>query len=105
MSGWKFNALYGNCLAGDGRDQHIWFFEGSRLIGMDTKEPDSSKEIIGLWCDDETFAFMCVLYRRNDTNCCPTGGGAIVQFRVSGGHVVALDKLPAHQLGSVPLGR
>ena len=78
MSGWRFNALYGNCLAGDGRDQHIWFFDGGHLIGMDTREPDSSKEIIGLWRDEDTIAFMYVLFRSADTNCCPTGGGEIV---------------------------
>jgi hypothetical protein len=105
MSGWRFNVLYGNCLAGDGRDQHVWFFAGSRLIGMDTKEPDSSKDIIGLWRDSDTFAFMYVLYRRNDANCCPTAGGAVVRFRLADGRVVALEKLPPQQLGSAPLGR
>src|SRR5579862_2631320 len=54
MTGWKFNALYGNCLAGDGRDQHIWFFSGGRYIGSDTHEPFSSREIIGLWRDVDT---------------------------------------------------
>jgi hypothetical protein len=104
-AGWRFNALYGNCRAGDGRDQHIWFFSGGRLIGIDTREPDSSKEIIGLWRDGNTIAFMYVLYRRADSNCCATGGGKIVRFRVEGSHVKALDPLPPHQLGSIPLGR
>ena len=63
MAGQRFNALYGNCLAGDGRDQHIWFFSGGRFIGSDTREPDSSKDIIGLWRTGDTIAFMYVLYR------------------------------------------
>jgi hypothetical protein len=105
MAGWRFNALYGNCRAGDGRDQHIWFFSGGRFIGIDTREPDSSKEIIGLWRDRNTIAFMYVLYRRHDSNCCATGGGKIVRFRVAGNRVMALDQLPPHQLGTIPVGR
>jgi LppP/LprE lipoprotein len=105
VAGWRFNALYGNCLAGDGRDQHIWFFVGRTLVGSDTREPDSSKQIVGLWRDGDTIAFMYVLYRRSDSNCCPTGGGKIVRFHVSGTHVRALDRFPPHQLGGVALGR
>jgi hypothetical protein len=103
--GWRFNALYGNCRAGDGRDQHTWFFSGGRFIGIDTREPDSSKEIIGLWRDGNTIAFMYVLYRRHDPNCCATGGGKIVRFRIEGNRVRALDQLPPHQLGTIPVGR
>jgi hypothetical protein len=104
MAGWKFNALYGNCRAGDGIDQHIWFFSGSRFIGRDTREPDSSKEIISLWRTGDTMAFMYVLYRKADANCCATGGGKIVRFRIQGNRVKALDPLPPH-LGSVSPGR
>jgi len=92
MSGTTFNAVYGNCRTGDGTDQHIWFFAGGRFVGMDSRTP--SKSIIGLWRDDRTLAFMYVLYRSSDPNCCPTGGGKIVRFRWSGTRVVALDRLP-----------
>jgi hypothetical protein len=105
VAGWRFNAVYGNCHAGDGRDQHIWFFVGRDLIGTDTREPDSSKQIVGLWRDGDTIAFMYVLYRRNDSNCCPTGGGKIIRFRLSGKRVRSLDALPPHQRGTVALGR
>ena len=105
MPGWTFNALYGNCQAGDGRDQHIWFFKGRHLVGTDTREPDSSKDIIGVWRTGDTIAFMYVLYRRSDPNCCPTGGGKIVRFRLQGNQVRPLDALPPHQLGSVVTGR
>jgi hypothetical protein len=105
MAGWKFNALYGNCGAGDGRDQHVWFFSGSHFIGSDTREPDSSKDVIGLWRTGDTIAFMYVLYRNGDSNCCATGGGKIVRFRIEGNQVKALDPLPPHQLGSVSVGR
>jgi hypothetical protein len=30
-----FNPIYGNCKAGDGTDQHIWFFVGGRFVGTD----------------------------------------------------------------------
>jgi hypothetical protein len=52
------------------------------------------KEIIGIWRDDQAMAFMYVLYRSGDPNCCPTGGGKIVRFRWNGKRVVALDRLP-----------
>jgi hypothetical protein len=105
VPGRRFNALYGNCRAGDGRDQHVWFFADGRFIRSDTREPDSSKRIIELWDDSETIAFLYVLYGRDDANCCPTGGGRIVRFRIEGSHVRALDRLPARQLGTVPAGR
>jgi hypothetical protein len=97
VHGWAFNAIYGNCMAADGRDQHIWFFLRGRFIGTDAR--DASKEIIGIWRDDRTIAFMYVLYRSSDANCCPTAGGRIVRFRWTGRRVVALDRLPP------PVGR
>jgi hypothetical protein len=57
--GLRFNALYGNCRAGDGRDQHIWFFDGGRFVGTDA--PKSSHWIIGAWRDAKTIAFLYVL--------------------------------------------
>jgi hypothetical protein len=95
--GSKFNALYGNCRAGDGRDQHVWFFLGGRFIGSDTRKLFSSKEIFGVWRGDTVIAFMYVLYRASDPNCCPTGGGKIVRFRLHSGHVVRLDPLPKNR--------
>ena len=99
-----FNALYGNCMAGDGRDQHIWFFFRGRFVGTDAH--DSSKDLIGIWRDARTMAFMYVLYRSNDPNCCPTGGGKIVRFRWNGKRVIPLDRLPPSLSRSgVTLGR
>jgi hypothetical protein len=89
----QFNALYGNCRAGDGRDQRIWFFVGGRFLGTDAAK--SSHYIIGLWRDDRRIAFLYVLYRQSDPECCPTGGGAIVRFRWTGSRVARLDRLPA----------
>jgi hypothetical protein len=87
-----FNALYGNCRAGDGRDQRVWFFERGRFVGVDAST--SSHDIVGVWRDDRTIAFLYVLYRRSDPECCPTGGGAIVRFRWNGKRVARLDPLP-----------
>lgn len=92
IADFSFNALYGNCRAGDGRDQHIWFFARGRFVGLDA--PTSSHDIIGLWRDDTTIVVMYVLYRQSDPECCPTGGGAIVRFRWNGKRVVRLDPLP-----------
>lgn len=91
-AGWAFDALYGNCLAADGSDGHIWFFDRGRFVGRDA--PTSSREIIGLWRNDRTIAVMYVLYRQSDPDCCATGGGAIVRFRWNGKRVRRLDPLP-----------
>ncbi len=103
MHGSTFNALFGNCRAGDGHNQRVWFFAGRRFIRTDARR--SSKEVIGVWRDGDTIAFLYVLYRRDDSNCCPTGGGRIVRFRWNGSHVVVLDRLPRRQDGSIALGR
>jgi len=90
--GWSFNALYGNCRAGDGRDQHVWFFSRGHFVGTDA--PNSSLDIVGVWRDDKTIAFLYVLYRPSNPLCCPTGGGAIVRFRWNGKRLARLDPLP-----------
>jgi hypothetical protein len=100
-----FNALYGDCGGGDGHDQRIWFFDGARFIGADTR--GSSAGIIGLWRDLNTITFMYVLYRPSDALCCATGGGTVVRYRWTGKHVVRLDPLPhrtasAHHPGRYP---
>jgi hypothetical protein len=98
--GWKFDVLYGNCRAEDGRDAHAWFFERGRFIGADV--PTGSKshwifgshQIIGLWRDGDTVALLYVLYRPSDPECCATGGGAVVRYRLKAGSVHRLDPLP-----------
>jgi hypothetical protein len=92
MQGARFNALYGNCRAGDGHDQHIWFFVGGHFVGMDASH--SSPQILGLWKTGDTLAFMYVLYRPRDPNCCATGGGKIVRFHWTGRRVDPLDAVP-----------
>jgi hypothetical protein len=101
--GARFNALFGNCRAGDGHDQHVYFFDRARYVGSDGL--GTSSEVLGLWRDETTFAFMYVLYRRQDPLCCPTGGGKIVRFRWNGRRFRALDRSPPRQNGNVPLGR
>jgi len=93
--GARFNALYGNCRAGDGRDQHVWFFVGHRFAG--TAALTASRDIVGLWRDDRTIAFLYVLHRARDPNCCPTGGGKVVRFRLGGSSVRVLDALPRNR--------
>jgi hypothetical protein len=100
--GWRLNALYGDCGGGDGRDQHVWFFVGHRFVGEDDRQP--SNGIIGLWRDPTHIAFMYVLYRRKDPECCPTGGGAVVRFHWNGRRFVALDPLPP-RVGKAAVGR
>jgi len=92
IRGTRLNALYGNCRAGDGHDQHIWFFVAGRFVGMDATH--SSPQIFGLWGTGDTLAFMYVLYRPHDSNCCATGGGKVVRFRWTGRRVDPLDAVP-----------
>ena len=87
-----FNALYGDCGGGDGHEQRIWFFNGSRFVGHDANR--SSGEIIGSWRDLNTMAFLYVLYRSTDAMCCATGGAVSVRYRWNGRKVVRLDPLP-----------
>ncbi len=87
-----FNALYGNCRAGDGGDEHVWFFDHGRFVGTDA--PNSSHYIVETWRDDKTIAFLYVLYRPSDPACCPAGGGMSVRFRWNGTRVIRMDPLP-----------
>jgi hypothetical protein len=98
-----FNALYGDCGGGDGGDQRIWFFDGSRFLGTDA--PTSSASIVGLWRDLNTIAFMYVLYRPKDALCCATGGGRIVRYHWTGKRIVRLDPLPRRTAGGRQPGR
>ncbi len=93
-AGWRFNVLYGNCRAGDGTDQHAWFFDRSRLLGVD--DPAGSHGIIGLWRTGQTIALLYVLRHWSDPECCATGGGAIVRFHLHPGGVHRLDRLPPY---------
>lgn len=99
----RFNALYGDCGGGDGRDQRIWFFAGGRFVGTDART--SSSSIVGLWRDLNTIAFMYVLYRPKDALCCASGGGAIVRYRWTGKRVVRLDPLPPRTANNHHPGR
>jgi hypothetical protein len=81
----------------------VWFFRRGRFVGNDA--PTSSKDIRDVWRDGVTIAFLYVLYRPDDPNCCPTGGAKIVRFRWTGKSVTRLDPLPPRQNGRTPLGR
>ena len=62
--------------------------------GPQTRSLHLNHEVIGLSRDHKTMAFLYVLYRRSDPECCPTGGGTIVRFRWNGKRVIRLDPLP-----------
>jgi LppP/LprE lipoprotein len=98
-----FNALYGDCGGGDGHEQRIWFFRGSRFVGHDDRQ--SSGEIIGSWRNLNTLAFLYVLYRPADAMCCPTGGAVSVRYRWNGKKVVRLDPLPPRTASKSRPGR
>jgi hypothetical protein len=84
-------------------DQNVWFFAGKRFIGNDAAT--SSAEIIGLWRNLNTMAFLYVLYRTTDALCCPTGGGRVVRFRATASQVIPLDPLPPRAASARSPGR
>jgi len=79
--------------SGDGFNKRAFFFENGRFLGTDAAAP--SRELQEVWSTSDTVALLYVLYRRNDPNCCPTGGGAIVRFHWNGRRLVALDRIPS----------
>jgi LppP/LprE lipoprotein len=63
-------------------------------VRRSNKHWNGSHEIVGLWRDGRTIALLYVLYRDVDPECCPTGGGAVVRYRLEKGHIRRLDPLP-----------
>jgi hypothetical protein len=89
----KLNVLIGTFTrSADGYNKRAFFFLGRRYLGTDAAAPSASLQEV--WRDDRTIALLYILYRTNDPNCCPTGGGKIVRFRWNGKRIVALDRIP-----------
>ncbi len=86
----------------DGYNQRAFFFYRGRYLGTDASTP--SLQVSLMWENGETIALMYVLYRPRDSFCCPTGGGRIVRFHWNGQRLVALDRIPPHDLNA-PLHR
>lgn len=82
--------------------QLAFFFWGSTYLGTDTSNP--SAHITPLWGNGDTVALNYTLYRPDDPNCCPTGGGAIVRFHWNGTRLQALDPIPTDGIDA-PLSR
>ena len=61
-------------------------------MGNDTAEPSLSLDVAG--SDATTVTLRYRLYRASDSLCCPTGGSARVRFRLAGGKVRPLDRIP-----------
>ena len=92
--GVTLNVLIGTYTrSADGYNKRAFFFVNHRgYIGTDTRVPSLSMFLV--WGDDTTSAIMYILYRRNDPNCCPTGGGKIVRYRWTGSRLRPLDRIP-----------
>ena len=90
----RLNVLIGTKTgSADGYMKRAFFFvKGRGFVGIDSRAP--SLQVFDLWQDDTTAALLYILYRRNDANCCPTGGGKIVRFRWTGTRLRALDRIP-----------
>jgi LppP/LprE lipoprotein len=102
--GSTLNVLIGTFTrSADGYNKRAFFFVKHRgYIGTDTRNPSLSMFL--LWADDTTGAIMYILYRRNDPNCCPTGGGKIVRYRWTGRRLRPLDRIPTAN-ANAPLHR
>jgi LppP/LprE lipoprotein len=89
----KLNVLIGRfAQSADGYNQRAFFFLGRRYLGTDAAAPSAALQEV--WRDDRTIALLYILYRANDPNCCPTGGGKIVRFHWNGTRLVAVDRIP-----------
>lgn len=84
--------------------QRAFFFVESDYIGTDTSADSASIEYAGQ--DDETVSLSYALYRRDDPNCCPTGGDATVtyQFNPDRESLTPLDEIPSDS-GNARLSR
>jgi hypothetical protein len=69
-----------------------FFFADGKFLGNDTAEPSLSLDVAG--SDATTVTLRYRLYRASDSLCCPSGGSARVRFRLAGGKVRALDRIP-----------
>ena len=55
----------------------VFFYDGE-FVGTDTH--DFSANVSVEWYGSEPVALLYILYRPDDIECCPTGGGATVRF-------------------------
>ena len=87
------NALIGACAGVEGYCKKTFFFYDGRYLGTDALDPSS--QISFVWRTNDTIALNYVLYRKEDSMCCPTAGGATVRFQWDGSKLVALDHIPS----------
>lgn len=76
--------------------QRAFFFLGGEYLGNDTSADSAGIEYAGQ--DSNTVSLDYVLYRRNDANCCPSGGKATVRYDWNGSELVPLDEIPPDSL-------
>jgi hypothetical protein len=69
-----------------------FFFADGKFMGNDTAEPSLSVDVAA--SDATTVTLRYRLYRASDSLCCPSGGSARVRFRLAGGKVRPLDRIP-----------
>ncbi len=85
-----------------GYNQLAFFFLGNHYLGTDSSQPSAAVHIVGQSDTEVTLAYA--LYRPHDTQCCPSGGQAVVHFQLNNGTLTPLDPIPPTS-SSAPLSR
>jgi hypothetical protein len=80
--------------------QRAFFFVGDDYLGTDTSEDSAHIEYAGQ--DDTQVSLSYQLFRRNDPNCCPTGGEATVRYQLAadGETLTPLDPIPSESINA-----
>ncbi len=75
-----------------GYNQLAFFFLGNHYLGTDSSQPSAAVHVVDQSDTEVTLAYA--LYRPHDTQCCPSGGQAVVHFQLDNGTLTPLDPIP-----------
>lgn len=73
--------------AGDGGVQNVFFYRGDHFAGV-ARDPNFRSAVISAQ-DGRSVTVKQYLYRKDDPNCCPSGGTREYTFTWSGGRLVS----------------
>ncbi len=76
-----------------GYNQLAFFFLDNRYLGTDSSQPSAAVHVVSQSDTEVTLAYA--LYRPHDTQCCPSGGQAVVRFQLDNGTLTPLDPIPS----------
>lgn len=86
--------------AGDGGVQNVFFYDGTRFVGV-AHDPNFRSAVIAAQ-NGQSVTVKQYRYRTDDPNCCPTGGTRDYVFTWSGGGLLARTGGAAHPAPTTP---